>query len=139
MNGGGAVTLQFQRSPFKPLTKTVFVPWNQIVVLPPIQMHLGELGSEDSLKNTTIPPDYYTRMGIYFENSVKFLSLDPCPDHIDLNPIVISSWAPEKKGPVYGRSAVLAETQVGNKSPILPRIFIKREKKKNMSCPAIFR
>lgn len=34
VNGGGAVTLQFQRSPFRPLTRTVFVPWNQIVALP---------------------------------------------------------------------------------------------------------
>lgn len=42
VNGGGAVTLQFQRSPFRPLTRTVFVPWNQIVVLPPVQMQLSE-------------------------------------------------------------------------------------------------
>lgn len=42
VNGGGAVTLQFQRSPFRPLTRTVFVPWNQIVVLPPIHMQLSE-------------------------------------------------------------------------------------------------
>jgi len=44
VNGGGAVTLQFQRSPFKPLTRTVFVPWNQIVVLPPIVMVLSKEG-----------------------------------------------------------------------------------------------
>lgn len=42
VNGGGAVTLQFQRSPFRPLTRTVFVPWNQIVVLPPVHMELSE-------------------------------------------------------------------------------------------------
>jgi hypothetical protein len=30
VNGGGAITLQFQRSPFRPLTRTVFVPWNQV-------------------------------------------------------------------------------------------------------------
>lgn len=44
VNGGGAVTLQFQRSPFKPLTRTVFVPWNQIVVLPPVVMTLDKEG-----------------------------------------------------------------------------------------------
>lgn len=49
VNGGGAVTLQFQRSPFKPLRKTVFVPWNQIVVLPPVQMEL----SDDNVKVPT--------------------------------------------------------------------------------------
>jgi len=42
VNGGGAVTLQFQRSPFHPLTRTVFVPWNQIVVLPPVAMQLSD-------------------------------------------------------------------------------------------------
>lgn len=42
MNGGGAVTLQFQRSPFRPMTITVFVPWNQIIVLPPVHMQLSE-------------------------------------------------------------------------------------------------
>jgi hypothetical protein len=42
VNGGGAVTLQFQRSPFLPLTRTVFVPWNQIVVLPPVAMQLSD-------------------------------------------------------------------------------------------------
>lgn len=33
VNGGGAITLQFQRSPFKPLTHTVFVPWNQVILI----------------------------------------------------------------------------------------------------------
>lgn len=33
VNGGGAVTLQFQRSPFRPLTRTVFVPWNQVFIV----------------------------------------------------------------------------------------------------------
>jgi len=39
VNGGGAVTLQFQRNPFHPIKRTVFVPWNDIVVMPnPIVM-----------------------------------------------------------------------------------------------------
>lgn len=42
VNGGGAVTLQFQRSPFRPTTITVFVPWNQIIVLPPVHMQLSD-------------------------------------------------------------------------------------------------
>lgn len=42
VNGGGAVTLQFQRSPYRPQTRTVFIPWNQIVVLPPVKMQLSD-------------------------------------------------------------------------------------------------
>ena len=38
VNGGGAVTLQFQRSPFKPITRTSYVPWNQILVIEPVVM-----------------------------------------------------------------------------------------------------
>ena len=38
VNGGGAVTLQFQRSPFKPLTRTSYIPWNQIHVIEPVVM-----------------------------------------------------------------------------------------------------
>lgn len=30
VNGGGAVTLQFGRSPFKPQNHIVFVPWNEV-------------------------------------------------------------------------------------------------------------
>ena len=38
VNGGGAVTLQFQRAHFDPMTVTVPVLWNQVVVLDPIIM-----------------------------------------------------------------------------------------------------
>jgi hypothetical protein len=38
VNGGGGVTLQFQRSPFRPLTRTFHVPWNRIQVIEPIVM-----------------------------------------------------------------------------------------------------
>jgi len=52
VNGGEAVTLQFQRSPFKPQTKTLYVPWNQIVSLPSIIMTLNE--EMDSYKESTL-------------------------------------------------------------------------------------
>lgn len=34
VNGGGAVVVQFGRTPFRPKTRTVFVPWNEVIVLP---------------------------------------------------------------------------------------------------------
>lgn len=55
VNGGGAVTLQFQRSPFKPLTRTVFVPWNQIVVLPPVVMTLNKEGESNKSNQPPSP------------------------------------------------------------------------------------
>ena len=38
VNGGGGVTLQFQRSPLKAITRTTFLPWNQIVIIKPVVM-----------------------------------------------------------------------------------------------------
>ena len=46
VNGGGGVTLQFQRSPFRPLTRTLSVPWNRIQVIEPIVM--ASAGSSSS-------------------------------------------------------------------------------------------
>ena len=31
VNGGGAVTLQFGKSPFPPRIETLFAPWNEVV------------------------------------------------------------------------------------------------------------
>lgn len=68
VNGGGAVTLQFQRSPFKPLTRTVFVPWNQIVVLPPVVMTLNEEGESHKSNQPPSPAvgKYESLIIIYF-------------------------------------------------------------------------
>ena len=36
VNGGGAVTLELERPPFRPVTMRVTAPWNTIRVLEPI-------------------------------------------------------------------------------------------------------
>ena len=38
VNGGGGMTLKFQRSPLKAITRTTFLPWNQIIVIDPVVM-----------------------------------------------------------------------------------------------------
>ncbi|XP_068081732.1 teneurin-a [Anabrus simplex] len=121
VNGGGAVTLQFQRSPFRPLTRTVFVPWNQIVVLPPIVMQL----SDDTDTYNDNPGTSGFSMSIPGV-SVPYLSSNsqrgPCLDHDHelLRPIVLSTWMPEKVGGVPGRSLVFAETQILQESIRIP-------------------
>ncbi|XP_053203899.1 teneurin-m-like isoform X2 [Panonychus citri] len=47
VNGGSAVTLDFRRDPFKPIQRTVFVPWNQIVVIGQITMDSDEIKTPD--------------------------------------------------------------------------------------------
>ncbi|XP_046747873.1 teneurin-a isoform X4 [Diprion similis] len=117
VNGGGAVTLQFQRSPFKPLTRTVFAPWNQIVVLPPVAMTLSE---ESESYRPNQPPSPAVgfpgiSMGLFGERG-------PCleHDHEILRPIIVGTWMPEKVGGLPGKSLVFAETQIVQESIAIP-------------------
>jgi len=98
VNGGGSVTLQFQRIPFRPVTRTVFVPWNEIVVLdPPVIMSVGASQARESV----------------LEESSQF-SQTPCLQHDSelLTPTVMSSWLPGMLGAKPDRTLVFGETQV---------------------------
>lgn len=99
VNGGGSVTLHFQRSPFRSLTRTVFVPWNEIVILdPPVVLSVATAGTQ--ARETSI------------EEERKAQS--PCLQHnLDtLNPKVISSWLPAMVGGSPESTHVFGETQV---------------------------
>ncbi|KAF0307676.1 Teneurin-a [Amphibalanus amphitrite] len=96
VNGGGAVNLQFQRAPFRPMTRPVAVAWNQLVVLDPIVMLQDtERPAADA---STPPPACHTHQ----------------PDL--LRPVIINTWQPDtvidadETGDVDG-AAVLVETQ----------------------------
>ncbi|EAT34453.1 AAEL013308-PA, partial [Aedes aegypti] len=100
VNGGGAVTLQFQRSPFRPLTRTVFVPWNQV-----------NLNSYSFLSTS----------------QYRFLEDNPSPvticlehDHELLRPQLTSTWMPNGVGSVPGKSIIFAETQIIQESIQIP-------------------
>lgn len=102
VNGGGSVTLGFSRPPFRHLTRTVFVPWNEIVVLdPPVIMSAGSgaHGREGQLEDNK-PPQA------------------PCLQHDSemLKPFVMSSWLPGMVGANPQNSLVFAETQVNKET-----------------------
>ncbi|XP_073995971.1 teneurin-a transmembrane protein isoform X3 [Rhodnius prolixus] len=113
VNGGGAVTLQFQRSPFKPMTRTVFVPWNQIVVLAPITMQLSD--DSDMFRENPTPAALSLGIGNPIHNA-------PCMDHDEtlLMPVILSTWMPEKVGGKPGKSLIFAETQMLQQSIRIP-------------------
>ncbi len=46
MNGGGAVSLRFQRSPLVPASRSVWVPWNRLLAVDPVVMAV-DAGSAD--------------------------------------------------------------------------------------------
>nr|XP_029713903.1 teneurin-a isoform X3 [Aedes albopictus] len=125
VNGGGAVTLQFQRSPFRPLTRTVFVPWNQIVVLPPVQMQINDEDEQSELSYKPIPanPAY----SFLSTSQYRFLENNPSPvaiclehDHELLRPQLTSTWMPNGVGSVPGKSIIFAETQIIQESIQIP-------------------
>ncbi|XP_023702268.1 teneurin-a isoform X2 [Cryptotermes secundus] len=141
VNGGGAVTLQFQRSPFLPLTRTVFVPWNQIVVLPPVAMQLSDDTDiyRDAGGNSL--PYVYSRstnqwelprffrvwqswgsMPVFPSSPLTSGEHGPCMDHDHemLHPVVMSTWMPDKVGGMPGKSLVFAETQILQESIRIP-------------------
>ncbi|XP_023248034.1 teneurin-a [Copidosoma floridanum] len=125
-NGGGAVTLQFQRSPFKPMTRTVFVPWNQIVVLPPVVLTIAD--EENSFRPINQPPSpaigKYPTVPLGFPgfSGSLFDEHGPCMehDHETLFPIIVGTWMPEKVGGLPGKSLVFAETQIVQESIAIP-------------------
>jgi len=122
VNGGGAVTLHFNRSPFHPTTMTLFCPWNQIIVAPAVNMLYSNSSDDANFKRrkgkggkqqllptpseTPIPaqlPQRYSR---------------PCGehDHNLMRPVVVSTWMPDKVGGAPGQSVAFSETQVGGPS-----------------------
>ncbi|XP_044256004.1 teneurin-m isoform X5 [Tribolium madens] len=97
VNGGGAVTLQFGRAPFRPQTHIVFVPWNEVVIIDNVIMTTGE------------------------EKPVTALP-QPCSAHDfdTMKPVVLATWKHGFQGACPDRSAILAESQVVQESLRIP-------------------
>lgn len=93
VNGGGAVTLQFQRNPFHPLKRTVMVPWNTVMVMGPVVM--------SATVETEVQEDLLRQQ-------------EPCQEHdYDvMKPIVYQTWRSGSQGACTENSAIMAETQV---------------------------
>ena len=107
VNGGGAVTLQFQRSPFKPLTRTSYIPWNQIHVIDPVIMASnGGIGISWEEEDTSLQLRYS----------------EPCPSHDynSIKPVLITSHRSiTYQGPPYKR-AIFADSGVLQESIKIP-------------------
>ncbi|XP_060530352.1 teneurin-m isoform X2 [Cylas formicarius] len=97
VNGGGAVTLQFGRSPFRPQSYIVFIPWNEVVIINNVIMTTGE------------------------EKSVSLVP-QPCATHNydSMKPVVLATWKHGFQGACPDKSAILAESQVVQESLNIP-------------------
>ncbi|CAG9856806.1 unnamed protein product [Phyllotreta striolata] len=97
VNGGGAVTLQFGRSPFSPQSRIVYVPWNEVVIIENVIMTTGD------------------------ERSVSLIP-QPCTthDYDTMKPVVLATWKHGFQGACPDKSAILAESQVVQESLRIP-------------------
>ncbi|KAI4462797.1 teneurin and n-acetylglucosamine-1-phosphodiester alpha-n-acetylglucosaminidase [Holotrichia oblita] len=97
VNGGGAVTLQFGRSPFRPQTHISFVPWNEVVIIDNIVMVTGEDRAISIAPQPCLAHDYDT-----------------------MKPVVLATWKHGFQGACPDKSAILAESQVVQESLQIP-------------------
>ncbi|XP_011298913.1 teneurin-m [Fopius arisanus] len=93
VNGGGAVTLQFGRSPFKPQTHIVFVPWNEVVIIDRIVMSTVDEKPPIHVPHACSAHDYDL-----------------------MKPVVLATWKHGFQGACPEKSAILAESQVVQES-----------------------
>ncbi|XP_050580564.1 teneurin-m isoform X2 [Bombus affinis] len=97
VNGGGAVTLQFGRSPFKPQSHIVFVPWNEVVIIDKIVMSTAEEKQTSHIPYACAAHDYDL-----------------------MKPVVLATWKHGFQGACPDKSAILAESQVIQESLQIP-------------------
>ncbi|KAH8270589.1 hypothetical protein KR018_012078 [Drosophila ironensis] len=98
VNGGGAVTLQFGRAPFRPQSRIVQVPWNEVVIIDVVVMSMSEeKGLTTAATHTCFAHDYDL-----------------------MKPVVLASWKHGFQGACPDRSAILAESQVIQESLQIP-------------------
>lgn len=107
VNGGGGVTLQFQRSPLKATTRTIFLPWNRIVVINPVIMtpHGGAgIGwNEDDTSG----------------EKVKYSQ--PCEDHdYNFKVSVLSSYIPTLQSSTPNATGIIGELSEVQESVKIP-------------------
>nr|XP_017036557.1 teneurin-m isoform X1 [Drosophila kikkawai] len=98
VNGGGAVTLQFGRAPFRPQSRIVQVPWNEVVIIDVVVMSMSE------------------------EKGLITMATHTCfaHDYDLMKPVVLASWKHGFQGACPDRSAILAESQVIQESLQIP-------------------
>ncbi|XP_053954214.1 teneurin-m isoform X2 [Anastrepha ludens] len=97
VNGGGAVTLQFGRSPFRPQSRIVQVPWNEVIIIDVVVMSMSEEKNLVPIPHTCFSHDYDL-----------------------MKPVVLASWKHGFQGACPDRSAILAESQVIQESLQIP-------------------
>ena len=88
VNGGGSVTLMFQRQPFDNKEVTVMVPWNQMITMEPVTLTLAD---------QEVPAEE---------------DCEVAHDHYSMKPVVLSTWQHTQLGACPAKSSIIPESQV---------------------------
>lgn len=102
LNGGGAVTLKFGRSPFPAVQYVVNVPWNEVVVIDTVVMHVGD--DRSAVLASASPPSQACQ----------------AHDYDVMKPVVLATWKHGFQGACPDKSAILVESQVVQESIQIP-------------------
>ncbi|XP_048481184.1 teneurin-m isoform X4 [Plutella xylostella] len=97
VNGGGAVTLHFGRSPFRHTSQVVFVPWNEVVIIDEVVMTTADDKANMGPPQACLAHDYDA-----------------------MKPVVLATWKHGFQGACPDKSAILAESQVVQESLQIP-------------------
>ncbi|XP_059059480.1 teneurin-m [Achroia grisella] len=97
VNGGGAVTLHFGRSPFKRSSQVVYVPWNEVVIIDEVVMTTSDEKGGMGSPQACLAHDYDA-----------------------MKPVVLATWKHGFQGACPDKSAILAESQVVQESLQIP-------------------
>ncbi|XP_034250662.1 teneurin-m isoform X4 [Thrips palmi] len=102
LNGGGAVTLKFGRSPFPAVQYVVNVPWNEVVVIDTVVMEVGD--DRSAVLASASPPSQACQSH----------------DYDVMKPVVLATWKHGFQGACPDKSAILVESQVVQESIQIP-------------------
>ena len=93
VNGGGSVKLELIRDPFRSVTASVLVPWNQIITMDTVYMALDQTTPPITPNDCTTEQPYY-----------------------HLRPVVLSTWQHTQLGACPDHSTIIPESQVSDGS-----------------------
>lgn len=135
VNGGGAVTLQFGRSPFKPQSHIVFVPWNEVSLsFSRYNKFIACTGNSPDIhftvENKIMKVSFVSLQVVIIDKIIMSTAEEKPPIHVPhacaahdydlMKPVVLATWKHGFQGACPDKSAILAESQVIQESLQIP-------------------
>lgn len=95
VNGGGAITLQFGRSPFRPQSVIVQVPWNEVIIIDTVSVNATHgLVRRFECARTSYCSAFFQVVMSTSEDKSLAMATHTCVSHDydTMKPVVLASW-----------------------------------------------